>query len=266
MSLARVSTVAGCLVALAVFARSTPATALCAGGTSFGVFPPTGEALPTNGRIVLELVGFEGLDGQSPWWPMELRSGTERIALNEVASFVGASRVRQVVLQPARGLRPNARYELYASDEHLPMSVRPGSHAAEPFAWTTSAAADHTVPRWRSAPRSGAGVYRLLGCGTEVSVGVSVSVGGEEPVQLLAEVTPAGSVRAATYMLRPRNGQVEIGHDMCSGPFDLEPGRHYSLRLTAVDAAGNRSPAPGRPSEIMGPLPDVLSHRSAGPR
>ena len=49
---------------------------------------------------------------------------------------------------------------------------------------------------------------------------------------------------------------------MCGGPFDLLPGRRYAVKLTAVDAAGNETPAPGGPLEIVGPVDrDALGQR-----
>jgi hypothetical protein len=42
---------------------------------------------------------------------------------------------------------------------------------------------------------------------------------------------------------------------MCSGPFKLGGGVEYRVTLTAVDAAGNASVAPGEPVKIVGPAP-----------
>ena len=36
-------------------------------------------------------------------------------------------------------------------------------------------------------------------------------------------------------------------------PSILEPNQHYSVTLTSVDSAGNETPAPGPPLEIVGP-------------
>ena len=132
------------------------------------------------------------------------------------------------------------------------------------FEWTTTAGADQVAPRWRNAPKVKPGVHGLYGCGDAVYVPVSVPFDGEaDDVRIVAEVRPiagsvipAGGPATARYLLRPRGDEIKIGHEMCGGPFELEPGRRYTVKLTAVDAAGNASPAPGRPMQIVGPVFD----------
>jgi hypothetical protein len=249
-----------CLLAAALgaLAWSPPATAKCADST-IEVFPETSAALPTNGRIVVEIAGLIGADRTPSAVPMQLRNGTERVLLNVVDTNVEAvGGVVQMVFVPARELRADTTYTLYLSEE-----ARPLTRSSDPIAWTTSAGADRTAPRWRAAPRSGPGVSAPLGCGSEVFVPVSVALDGddEDAVRILAEVRPIGGAvlptggpATARYLLERRGGGIKIGHEMCGGPFDLEPGRRYTVRLTAVDAAGNKAPAPGRPLEILGPV------------
>jgi hypothetical protein len=55
------------------------------------------------------------------------------------------------------------------------------------------------------------------------------------------------------FRLTPSEQQVQIGHGMCSGGFELQEDVRYSVRLVAVDMAGNESPAPGGELLIQGP-------------
>ncbi|EPX56543.1 hypothetical protein D187_007885 [Cystobacter fuscus DSM 2262] len=48
---------------------------------------------------------------------------------------------------------------------------------------------------------------------------------------------------------------MAIGRGMCGGGFQLEEGVRYSVRLIAVDMAGNEAVAPGGPLIIQGPRP-----------
>ena len=41
------------------------------------------------------------------------------------------------------------------------------------------------------------------------------------------------------FRLTPSEQQVQIGHGICSGAFELQEGVRYSVRLVAVDMAGN---------------------------
>ena len=162
-----------------------------------------------------------------------------------------------MVFVPARELLPHAEYVLYLLEADRPYQGSRG----ETFAWTTLRGADSTAPRWRTAPKVRPGVFGLYGCGDALYVPVSVPFDGEDDaVLIVAEVKPIGGAvipsggpATARYLLRPRGGEVRIGHEMCGGPFNLESGRRYTVKLSAVDAAGNRSPAPGGPIGIVGP-------------
>jgi hypothetical protein len=206
-------------------------------------------ALPTNARIVVEHWGPAAVEGRPPWPGMELRAGGERVALSVVDRFDGARNVTEAVLAPASELRPRTRYALHFTDGGKPVVA-----SGEPVAWTTGARVDRVPPRWLAPPRAGVGVSKKLGCGDEtfVTVGAWIETDGE--VQVLVELTLLGwKGRRASYIVPLLDGGVEVGHHMCTGPFDLESERRYTVRLTAVDAAGNRAVAPGPPVEITAP-------------
>lgn len=74
--------------------------------------------------------------------------------------------------------------------------------------------------------------------------------------QLLAEVRRAEGGTPVRFRLKPMEGKVRIGHGMCSGGFKLQEGMRYTVRLVAVDMAGNESVAPGDEVLIEGPQRD----------
>lgn len=93
-----------------------------------------------------------------------------------------------------------------------------------------------------------------FGCGPSVHVNVSAVVEDEHSqVQVLAEVRRAEGGEPVRFRLSPSTQQVQIGHGMCSGGFEFQEGVRYSVRLTAVDMAGNESAAPGGELLIQGP-------------
>jgi hypothetical protein len=95
---------------------------------------------------------------------------------------------------------------------------------------------------------------KLFGCGPAVHVDVSTSLEDEgAQVQVLAEVTRTGSGETVRFRLSPSGQRVKIGHHMCAGGFDLKEGVRYSVRLVAVDMAGNETAAPGGALLIQGP-------------
>ena len=259
-------------IVLAILGTSSGTSAACIGRT-LEVFPASGATLPINGHIILAVPRhLKRPGGRTPWRTLTLRAETERVALKAMETLEGADGDMQMVLVPAAPLRPGTTYELAIADVPTPAHRRsleellndsPSGHDSEVvrFAWTTARTSDRARPRWRAAPKGRAGVNEQLGCGPEVLVPVSVPIDSEEAVQILAEVTPLGGgqgpggANTRRYLIAPQDSEIEIGHAMCGGPFDLAPGVHYSVKLTAVDVAGNWSPAPGRPLEIIGPRP-----------
>lgn len=71
----------------------------------------------------------------------------------------------------------------------------------------------------------------------------------------LVDVAPVAGGPHVQYLVAPRDGVVEVGHGMCSGPFELAPGGRYRVTLAAVDLAGHTVVAPGSGFEIVGPMP-----------
>ena len=219
------------------------------------VFPATASVLPTNGRIVLTRHGLLLDSPIAEMRPLELRAETERVPLRVAETNMGVKNV-QYVLVPARVLQPNTRYTLriQTDDGSEGPSLRDGSE----FAWTTGSAADSTPPRWRARPRVGGSLNQRYGCGPAIYVNVTAPVDGAL-VRVELRATDGG--QTSRYLMRPFDDVIDVGHQMCGGAFDLAPNRRYVVSLTAVNAAGNETPAPGRRLEIVGPAPKVAERR-----
>jgi len=219
-------------------------------------FPRAGVHLPLNGRIVVEGYGAdEDLVKDIAVHHPELWSAGDRVPLRAAAMNVGGFNITQVVLVPERQLLPKTKYTLRIYAPERPASDDSEEKTRETFTWTTGASTDRAAPRWQAPPRAADRVYRELGCGPEAYVTVHVPVADAQPVQVLAEVRPAGGGPTARYLLQPQEGAIQIGHDMCSGPFQLADKGRYDVTLTAFDAAGNASPAPGPTLQIVAPSP-----------
>lgn len=231
-------------ILVAVAAVPTDALARCM-SSYVEVWPARGETVPTNARIVVHAGGtvwehasFQGLT---------LRSGREVVRL-EVAFDQWQpgpqSGRRTIVLAPATPLRAHARYQLRASV--------PGAGAVR-TAFTVGTAADTHAP---SAPRVDVGAFQNheLGCGPAQSIPLAVSGAQDDvaaPGALFVRLRVAASeqdLRASRLradIIEPLTATLALGHGMCSGNFDLEPGDSLVATLTVADRAMNES-APSR--------------------
>jgi len=221
------------------------------------VWPSLDNPLPANGQVVLQGYGDfrEAVATVSERSP-RLVSEKDEVPLRVVAVYRGEFRLSQAVLQPARPLQPGQRYALrLTQSESAAAPVLPIEEGVKekPIAWTV-AEADTKPPRWREVPRKMGEKAERWGCGPVIFVDVSASVDEDGPeVQVLAEVRRADSGKPVRFRLTPSKEKVAVGHSMCSGAFRLEEGVRYTVRLVAVDMAGNESAAPGDAVLIEGP-------------
>lgn len=247
--------VAAIAFAAAVFAPRASA-AKCA-YRYLHAFPPAAAHLPLNGRIVVEGYGADtDVVKEIAVYHPELSSDGDRVPLRVAETNVGGFNITQVVLVPARPLLPKTKYTLRIHAPERRASDEAEEQLRETFTWTTGAGADRAAPRWQAPPKAGERVYRELGCGPESYVNIQVSVADAQPVQVLAEVRPAGGGPGARYLLQPQEGAIQIGHNMCAGAFQLADKGRYEVTLTAFDAAGNASAAPGPALQIVAPSPE----------
>lgn len=226
-----------------------PAVAKCAMMTPPELELPEDTVVPTNVRLVVERFHHqsESLRGHLLKGPLELvPAAGAAVSLQIESTLAGEMYVEQAVLKPAAALTAGATYQLKLQ-------------GAEPKTLRVGATADHKAPVWDAAPKVGDSSYQMFGCGPDSHVAIKVPVRDDGPVVLVrAAVRPLGKAaagaRTVSYLLRIAKGEISLGHSMCSGPFVLRPHAHYEVTLTAVDLAGNETPAPGGPLSIVGPV------------
>jgi hypothetical protein len=207
------------------------------------VWPKSGDALPANGRLLLVACGVGGgfadqLTGLSP----KLVATGDEIPLSPGDTFQGVGTV-EVLLTPERALKPKLKYVLQFDPARVKELEQFGLASANGAAWT-AAAADKQAPGW-GGPASIS--ERSFSSGsTDATVTVKVAV-KDKAAQVIAELEQVGGTAgAAEYQLPVEGGKIVVGAGLCGGSFNLTQGARYQLRLRAVDAAGNSSPAPNQ--------------------
>lgn len=241
------------LLALPLLALPAAASADCAAG-SVGVWPSPDRPLDARGRLVLDAYGADRA------WVRDIARHRPRlegagaaIPLEVVQTYEGAFETTQVVLRARRPLRPGRRYRFVMSGRPNPR-IRGAGGPRVPMVWTT-AAGDPDAPRWTSAPRLADTSFTAFGCGPAIYAHVAVAVTDASAVLYRVTVRPASGGPARSHLVPARDGRVDVGHGMCSGPFVLDAGVRYLIELAAIDAAGHETPAPGGPLEAVGPSP-----------
>ena len=80
-----------------------------------------------------------------------------------------------------------------------------------------------------------------FGCGPAISI--SFKIKGEDKSELFvrASVKNEKSGTTTDYILNIEDGEVSIGHGMCSGAFNLEEGGYYEVSFCLIDQSGNKT-------------------------
>lgn len=221
------------------------AVSMCALG-GYSVWPPPGS-VPRNTVLLVEARGY--LSSSRRWASVgaaELRGGGEAIRLEPIQRFRGRGG-EQVLFRPVRRLTPGVEYELFVPGledgplTHITFDL-PGF---VPLRWVAQETEDLTPPVWVGRPRVVAKRYIDWACGSEIEVDVQLPTRESGALLALAELTPTGATRGEpqTHLLRVVDGVVSVGHGMCGGAFDVEPGGEYLLRPVLIDVAGHRAEA-----------------------
>lgn len=218
---------------------------------SWKVFPAAGSTVPPNTRLVLQGHGLArpivaDLAQRNP----RLAVGSHRVPLKVIATHVGEFQLTQVVLQPTSPLMPGAQYTLRFDERPGEVAFR--LNRDEVARWTVAEESDFEAPVWRAAPVALAGVIKPMGCGPVVEARVRVAL-DDAGALVRARVTGADG-KPREFLLAPRDGELAVGHGMCNGAFQLGEGE-WELELTALDAAGNATPAPGPALRFKGVEP-----------
>lgn len=241
------------LAFFATLAAAPEARADCASG-AVSVWPTPGEPLDPTGVIVVE--GY----GHDQEWVLDiarlsprLESGREQVPLRVVERHQGAFEVAQVVLAPVRPLGTGARYRLALTGRPVPEIWT--SRSFEVPAWHVGHP-DRAAPLVRSPARLRDTSFVRFGCGPGIHAHVAVDIDDHAHTLVRVRVTPKAGGETVEYVIPAGDGAVSVGHGMCSGPFRLEPGRGYVIRLVeAIDVAGNTTPIAGGPIVVdMPPL------------
>lgn len=168
-----------------------------------------------------------------------LKSNKEEIELIVTEVNVGLYQLTQAVLRPKTKLTPNTDYQLVIkginSDKIKKYNTE--THKYEDVIWTTTDEVDNLPPIWTSLPVEFDKSYVEYGCGPATYVDFKFEV--EEKSELLFKVTLITDDTKTTYYIQSQDELIKVGHGMCSGAFNFNQGKKYSVNIDLMDSSGN---------------------------
>lgn len=216
---------------------------------------PEGDILMKNPVIIIEGHGDSGpIVQEMEKYALYLESESDRVALRVKEKNTGEFRISQALLVPVRELTAGQTYTLKGEGLEKDALAIWNNGDREEKTWKVKDKGDTTPPVWENLPGYIGSEVKRLGCGPSVFSFFSAEVADENEVVIEVRLRSSGSPETEkTYYLRPEKGKVSVGHGMCSGAFRLDSEKEYRIELAAMDAAGNKTAAPGEPVVFTGP-------------
>lgn len=244
------------VILLLISLFSEQLSASCA-AASLTVYPKT-ETLKQNSFIILEGYGESQkvTTGLNKKYPIYLQCGNKKIYLIAKEVHVGLFRVTQAILVPIKPLEVGLEYTLHIDSldkyEHLDYWDYK-SQTTKLVKWKIVAETDVTKPIVTADPKILNKSLQMFGCGPDISVVFDCPTSDASGILVKAVMKSLKSAKTTTYYIEPYENKINIGHGMCSGPFDFEDGDKYEIQFTFFDSCGNKSEWKGKPIRFTKP-------------
>jgi hypothetical protein len=222
--------------------------------------------VPTNVKPFLAVFGFNLAPVPAILDGSKLVARGHRVALGarELPSSKQSYRHKYFVLEPQEALKPRRTYRLVPNVRAArAMSPKDASMARRlakqlsAYRFTTGKEPDVEPPGRPARPTGAAYSLRELGCGPAEQItfdlaGLADDATPAAQLRLRLDVVEAGGKgagasrgerRFSLFVPPPHTpGKGVLGHGMCSGNYKLRRGARYTIKVTAIDYAGNVGP------------------------
>ncbi len=213
------------------------ANAKC-GGSGIGL--QTKTIIPQNGIIIIEFYGGSQYiaSGLNKRHPIYLQSGDSKVTLTVVEVLGGDFQLTQAILRPSTLLSFEKMYTVFIDDINNKLfpprllNEKTKSWSSGPITVTsnlsTNTAFNYTITETKKT-------YVRYGCGPASWVYYNIS-GIDSSISFVR--TTVKSLRTnnlSTYVVPIENGQIKLGHGMCSGPFLFNNAGNYEATFTLLN-------------------------------
>jgi hypothetical protein len=229
------------IIAACLF-NSLVASADCSSG---GIYVARGsEKLYKNSILILEFYAMsqEVVPGIGNRYLVWLQSGNAKVAMQPIEVLKGEMDITQVVFRPTCDLVEGEVYKLVIdslSEWHIPHRYNSTTGNREPYSFTILKNTAIDLPLlFTKAPVETKKELILMGCGPLRSVHFSIVA--DTSIRLVrASVKNNYTGKTTIYILPIENGEVSVGHGMCSGPFLFDKGEKLTVSFALLDYTGN---------------------------
>lgn len=202
---------------------------------------PSNDSINANGIVIIE--GYasdrEHVKNIAVKYPAYLLSANHKVLLQVLDYNEGGMLLNQVVLKPSELLMTGETYELVIDGLDVSKFGYSGKGIGVTKKWQVKSTIDTTAPVFISYPIEKYKSYVAYGCGPAISVNFHCTVTDDSACLVKAQVKHKKTGRVVTYYLKIRDGEISVGHGMCTGEFDLELGDSYEVVFQLMDASGN---------------------------
>jgi len=231
----------GLIILFALFLTSS-AFADCE-DTGIRVFPE-GETLGQNSIIVLE--GYAESQkiilGLNKKYPVYFKSGEKKVNLMVKEICIGQYYLTQALLTPETKLESGLEYTLCIDslpNQEAFTRYNYKSNKLEFIKYKVVDRSDTDNPILLSKPKVLKKILEFYGCGDVDFVVFDFHVKDSSDLIIKTIVKNLASGKESAYYLEPRNNQIYVGHDMCSGAFVFDNSSKYEVEFSILDTSGN---------------------------
>lgn len=233
------------LILVLLITTATHSWAMCASQGLYA-FPGTGT-IKTNSQILISgyALSQEIISNLNTKYPVYLETKYHKVKLEVVETFVGGMQLTQAILKPTEKLYAGRTYALKIDklDGKYKPELRRYNRVSEEWesiSWKVEEGSDTIPPKWLAKPVFTESSTVWFGCGPAVYAYFKCDVLEYSHVFVRTELADLTSESKTVYILNPTpDGELKVGHGMCSGAFSFYPEHKYKIRFKLSDGYGN---------------------------
>lgn len=202
---------------------------------------PKSDSINANGVVIIDgyATDREHVKNITHKYPAFLQSNSHKVPLLLMDFNEGGVLINQVVLKPSELLIAGDAYQLVIDGLDASDFVYPSNGKGKKKQWFARPVIDSVPPVFAKYPIEKYKSLVSYGCDPAIFVNFKCEVIEASACWVKTKVTSKTTGQHTAYYLYIRDGEISVGHGMCSGAFDLDFGAGYEVEFQLMDASGN---------------------------